>query len=291
MMEVNVMPKSEFSFWFTRIQSSKNWEVTTHPNKSNVGILHENGSQITLDYSDPSYESDSALIIDAFLTFQKSRPEYRVGDRVNSQLLYGENAITDEFINQLKTELDLYILACCYMMYDDSDALKYYTRAIKWLETTDFYRAPASTKYHDSVPSGLLRHTLKVVDKVIELVGIDTYKDVNLGEAILAAICHDFCKINVYEPYQKNVKNEQTGLWEQQLAYRFGKSDIPLGHGVTSMFIAMKLFKLTTEQCVAIRWHMNEYNVCDAETYDLMDANEKYRMSTLLQTADRLSLI
>ena len=80
-------------------------------------------------------------------------------------------------------------------------------------------------------------------------------------------------------------------MWEQQLAYRFGKSDIPLGHGVTSMFIAMKLFKLTTEQCVAIRWHMNEHNACDAEIYDLMDANEKYRMSTLLQTADRLSLI
>ena len=130
-----------------------------------------------------------------------------------------------------------------------------------------------------------------MVDKIIELKSIDTYANVNLSEAILAAICHDFCKINFYEPYQKNAKNDKTGVWEQQLAFRYKGSDIPLGHGVTSMFIASKLFKLTTEQAIAIRWHMNEYNVCDAERQDLMDANEKYRMVTMLQTADRLSII
>lgn len=285
-----IKPKEEFAFWFKRIQSSKDWQILSVPKSTEVGILHE-ADQYKIDYINEADDSDAAVIVDSFLEFKKNRPEYKVGDRVNQTLIYGENAINEEYIYQLKTEIDLYITGCCYMMYDDYTAEKIAARAIKWLESTDFYRAPASTKYHESEPSGLIKHTLKVIDKMIELVAIDTYKEVNLGEAILAAICHDFCKINLYEPYNKNVKNDKTGVWEQELAYKYKQPDIPLGHGVTSMFIAMKLFRLTTEQCVAIRWHMNEYNVCEAEKRDLMDANEKYRMVTLLQTADRLSII
>ena len=72
---------------------------------------------------------------------------------------------------------------------------------------------------------------------------------------------------------------------------KYKGSSLPFGHGVTSMFIAMKIFKLTTEQALAIRWHMNEYDVSDAQKHDLMDANEKYPMVTMLQTADRLSIL
>lgn len=287
MTETTIKPKAEYAYWFKRIQSSKDWEILSLPKEAIVGVLHE-GEQYIIDVDD---ESDNALIIDEFLSFKSDRPEYKVGDRVNHELIYSNTAVNDEIMYQLKAEIDLYIKACCYMAYEEDTAEKISSRAIKWLESTDFYRAPASTKYHECEPSGLIKHTLKVIDKIIELVAIDTYKDVNLGEAILAAICHDFCKINKYEPYQKNVKNEKTRIWEQELAYKYKKSDIPLGHGVTSMFIAQKLFKLTTEQAVAIRWHMNEYNVCEAEKSDLMDANEKYRMVTLLQTADRLSII
>lgn len=287
MTETTIKPKTEYAYWFKRIQSSKDWEIVSLPKETVVGVLHE-GEQYIIDIGD---ESDNAIIIDEFLSFKSDRPEYKVGDRVNHELIYSNTAVNEEIMYQLKSEIDLYIKACCYLAYEEDTAEKISSRAIKWLESTDFYRAPASTKYHECEPSGLIKHTLKVIDKIIELVAIDTYKDVNLGEAILAAICHDFCKINKYEPYQKNVKNEKTGIWEQELAYKYKKSDIPLGHGVTSMFIAQKLFKLTTEQAVAIRWHMNEYNVCEAEKSDLMDANEKYRMVTLLQTADRLSII
>ena len=33
---------------------------------------------------------------------------------------------------------------------------------LKWLDTTDFYSAPASTRYHGSYPGGLVQHTLNV---------------------------------------------------------------------------------------------------------------------------------
>lgn len=285
--KMNITPKEVFTYWFKRIGATKDWGI--YYNDKQIGILHEGTEYIlNLEISD---DSDSAIIIDSFLEYKKHRPEYKIGDRLNHELIYGNNAVNDEIMNQLKSEINTQIIGCCYLAYDDSIAEKISERAIKWLESTDFYRAPASTKYHECEPSGLIKHTLKVIDKITELSAIYTYEKVNLGEAILAAICHDFCKINKYEPYHKNVKNEQTGVWEQELSYKYKKSDIPLGHGVTSMFIAMKLFHLTTEQAAAIRWHMNEYNVCDAEKQDLMDANEKFRMVTMLQTADRLSII
>lgn len=288
-----IKSKKDFIYWFKRIGVTSEWKVmNTLESDKVVAYINEQSrtSGVTPISMDLPADEVANITMD-FDEFQHSRPEYQVGRRLNKELIY-KPVMNEEQLRLLKEEIDLYIIACCYDIYDkDGVAEKYAKRAIAWLESTDFYTAPASTKYHESEFGGLIRHTLKVVDKIIELRGIDTYADVNLSEAILAAICHDFCKINFYEPYQKNVKNDKTGIWEQQLAFKYKGSDIPLGHGVTSMFIASKLFKLTTEQALAIRWHMNEYNVCDAERQDLMDANEKFRMVTMLQTADRLSII
>lgn len=284
-----VKSKSEFRYWFSYIPKTGMYVATDNATHKTIAMVDGATSKVTAKDELIPAEFLAEVALD-FDEFKIHRPEYQIGRRLNHELLYGDTS-NEETLKLLKEEIDLYLVACCYSMYADDAAEKYAKRAISWLESTDFYTAPASTKYHESEFGGLIKHTLKVIDKVSELITIDTYKDVNLAESILAAICHDFCKINFYTPYQKNVKNEKTGVWEQELAFKYKGSDIPLGHGTTSMFIAMKLFKLTTEQAVAIRWHMNEYNVCDSERQDLMDANEKYRMTTLIQTADRLSII
>lgn len=191
----------------------------------------------------------------------------------------------------MKSYCEQLIRGCCYMMYDDELAQKYATRAIKWLAGTDFYDAPASTRYHDSDPSGLLRHTLKVVNRTIDLIAIDPFKSINVAEAIIVAITHDWCKINFYESFMRNVKNEDTGVWEQVPSYRHKPSDYPFGHGVTSLYMAEKLFKLSLEQALAIRWHMSIYDVSDYQKSDLFDANEKYPMVMLIQMADQLSIM
>ena len=64
-----------------------------------------------------------------------------------------------------------------------------------------------------------------------------------------------------------------------------------LGHGVSSMFLASRFFKLSVEEAAAIRWHMGDYNVADNEMNDLHQANETYPMVQLLQFADRLSRV
>ena len=181
------------------------------------------------------------------------------------------------------------IRRCYYNQYDNQEQAEHMAqRCIDWLKSTDFFVAPASTKYHDAEPSGLLRHTLLVAKTINDLSNLPQFQTVDISEAILAALVHDWCKIDFYEEYSKNVKDETTGAWFQQRAYRCKGSAIPLGHGVTSLFMAQKFFKISVEQALAIRWHMGDYTTSETEKYDLMEAN-KHPMVQMLQIADKMA--
>ena len=65
----------------------------------------------------------------------------------------------------------------------------------------------------------------------------------------------------------------------------------PIGHGEKSVIMLLRLgLDLSEEEMLAIRWHMGEHSVAQTELHDLMDANEKYPLVQLLQTADRLAI-
>ena len=168
-------------------------------------------------------------------------------------------------------------------------------RCLDWLGHTDFFTAPASTKYHDDFEHGLLLHSIRVYNNVIDLLRTDHFsRSLSLKDqydALLAALVHDWCKIGLYEKYMKNVKNEDTGKWEQQVAYRYKDTAVPLGHGTTSMFMAGKFFRLSIAQACAIRWHMGAYQVSEPIKNDLFRANETMPMNYLIQFADQMSIV
>lgn len=288
-----VINKSEFMYWFVRI-SEIAWDVVTNDeDQSIVAVITESGTDINIDPIDAeSSDYSYSCIKDDFMLFQGTRPEYMLGKHINSNLLTTP-VISEEIQSEIQNTYDTLIAGIYFCMYsnDEGKAKKLTKRCINWLSSTDFYIAPASTAYHDSEPRGLIRHTLKVVNKMVELLSLPTFEKVNYYEAILTALVHDWCKIDFYEQYMRNVKDDTTGVWNKVSSYKCKGSSFPFGHGVTSLFIAQKFFKLTTEQALAIRWHMGEYNLAENERYDLMDANEKYPMVLLLQFADRLSII
>ena len=41
-------------------------------------------------------------------------------------------------------------------------------RLLSWLETTDFFTAPASTRYHGACECGLVMHSLNVYDAMMQ---------------------------------------------------------------------------------------------------------------------------
>lgn len=281
-------PKSEFQYWFLRKGQSTEFAIMSEDN--HIGdYISDTDIRLHSEMDAEEHEQILKDIIADFVEFTK-RPEFTIGRKIPDALLT-DAPIASDRRNEMKSYCEQLIRGCCYMMYDDELAQKYATRAIKWLASTDFYDAPASTKYHDSDPSGLLRHTLKVVNRTIDLITIDPFRSINVAEALIVAITHDWCKINFYESFMRNVKNEDTGVWEQVPSYRHKPSEYPFGHGVTSLYMAEKLFKLTLEQALAIRWHMDIYDVSDYEKSDLFDAKEAYPMVRLIQMADQLSIL
>lgn len=161
---------------------------------------------------------------------------------------------------------------------------------LNWLRSTDFYTAPASTIYHESFPSGLLVHSLKVYNQAMELRKVASFSDVNVEDAAIAALVHDWCKIGLYQSYNKNVKNEVTGEWEKVIAYKRDPKGLMLGHGATSMYLACRCFPISFEVAAAIRWHMSSYSVSEKEEFELFESTDRYPLVLLIQFADQLAV-
>ena len=175
---------------------------------------------------------------------------------------------------------------------DQAKAKERANAVIGWLNETDFYNAPASTQFHEAYPHGLLSHSLRVYNEMCDLIKIPKFSSVDVQSAALVCLVHDWCKIGYYVPYLRNVKNEQTGKWEQVQAYRTNDDiQYPFGHGETSMYLAMHQFKLTKDEALAIRWHMGRWRVDSNELKELCVANEQYPLVHLLQFSDQLACV
>ena len=162
---------------------------------------------------------------------------------------------------------------------------------LEWLHSTDFYVAPASTRFHESFPGGLLVHSLNVYNKMLDLIAVPAFKQVSVTSLALVALAHDWCKINFYESYLKNVKDDKTGQWHQEQAWKTNLKGIPLGHGVSSLFLVSRFINVTAEEALAIRWHMGRWHCSDVEVNELQKANETCPLVYLLQFADQLACV
>ena len=133
-------------------------------------------------------------------------------------------------------------------------------KIIEYLETTDFFEAPASTQYHENYTGGLCEHSLKVFDTLERLnkefdIGID-YKS-----RTIMSLLHDVCKAGCYHKEKKNVKIGQN--WTQIDYWKFDDEN-PIGHGHKSVIILLKEgFSLTDLEINSIISHMNGYDKSD----------------------------
>ena len=148
---------------------------------------------------------------------------------------------------------------------------------INWLENeTDFFNAPASSKYHLAVEGGLLQHSLNVFNELI--------KECEVSDTtIIVSLLHDICKINSYKKSSKNVQNKE-GKWEKIPCY-ISDETLPLGHSEKSIILIQKFIKLTDEEITTIRWHMGGFEPKENYRY-LNGAFNKYELAVRLHIAD-----
>lgn len=142
-------------------------------------------------------------------------------------------------------------------------------KLIEWIEAkSDFFIAPASTRFHSNYQGGLAEHSLLVYERFKEK---NSHYDLGLSEEsiIICGILHDICKCNFYKATTRNKKDETTGQWIKVPFYTV-EDELPLGHGDKSVIMLQNFIKLKREEMLAIRWHMggyvspNDYNTVSA---------------------------
>lgn len=155
---------------------------------------------------------------------------------------------------------------------------------LEWLSKTDFFTAPASTKFHCACPCGLVQHSVSVYRTMME-----RYFDPETDSEESFAVCgllHDVCKAQFYKEGTRNVKNEQTGAWEKKPYYMIEDS-FPYGHGEKSVFLIERFLRLKTSEAIAIRWHMGGFDdAARGGSFAISQAYDRYPLAVKLHLAD-----
>lgn len=162
-------------------------------------------------------------------------------------------------------------------------------KLLEYLMSTqsDFFIAPASTRFHGSYEGGLLEHSINVYHclkdyleraRVKEMYNLE-YSDESIA---IVALLHDLCKVNCYVKGTRNVK-DKSGVWQQVPTFEYS-DDMPYGHGEKSVYIISGFMKLTREEAFAIRYHMG-FSGTEPQS-NVGSAFEKYPLAFALSTAD-----
>ena len=138
-----------------------------------------------------------------------------------------------------------------------------------FIKKSDFYTAPASTRYHSCHEGGLLEHSLNVYDCLMAKIENPTWAEalsqVEPESIVIAALLHDLCKCYYYAVEMKNKKVysetgskvDNGGRYDWQLVPGYTTDDkIPYGHGEKSVMMIEEYIRLKPVERYAIRWHM-----------------------------------
>lgn len=160
---------------------------------------------------------------------------------------------------------------------------------LEFLTKSDFFTAPASTKYHNAFEGGLCDHSIKTYKRFLKNIKNeygDDYAKVITDESIaVCGLLHDLCKVGYYKVDYRNVKED--GEWVKKPYYAVSDS-LPYGHGEKSVYIISGFMKLTREEAMIINWHMGgfdkrvlggDYSLC--EVYTKMPTAMLFHMSDM----------
>ena len=164
-------------------------------------------------------------------------------------------------------------------------------KLLEWLDTTDFYVAPASTRFHLMCEGGLCEHSINVFNRLCDEYkneGIFDYKTQNATQELMeslaiVALFHDVCKTNFYKLSEKNVKNEY-GEWTKVPYYIVENEGVLVGHGYKSARIVNRYLDITDEEYMAIVHHMG-YSAED-NIANISEIFRKSKLTLLLHIAD-----
>ncbi len=152
-------------------------------------------------------------------------------------------------------------------------------------DASDFFTAPASTRFHGAYEGGLVEHSLNVYDCLcgyLERLKATYGLEYEAESVALVSLLHDICKVNCYKVGSRNVKDDN-GVWHKVPTYEFD-DQLPYGHGEKSVYILSGYLRLTREEAFAIRYHMGFSGTEDTRLVG--NALEQFPLAFALSVAD-----
>ena len=182
-----------------------------------------------------------------------------------------------------------------------NEFIELYTKYIKrdghqkllgWLTSTDFFKAPASSKYHLACQEGLVSHSINVFKCLADgycteygYLNLDAANEAEQEKVAICGLLHDLCKVDFYEVELRNKKDEN-GTWQKVPTYVVNDK-LPYGHGEKSVYIISGFMRLTREESIAIRWHMGGFDeAVRGGSYSLSQAYQQFPFAVMLHIAD-----
>lgn len=161
---------------------------------------------------------------------------------------------------------------------------------LEWMDKSDFYKSPASTKFHGNWDYGLAAHSLMVAVQAlrmaesvkqnyllsVEAVNPITRFDFTAEDVFVSAIAHDFCKAGSYKVEYHNTKDIM-GNWTKKPVFKTRSDLRNMGHGNESVLLlleSMPSYIKKRHVLEAISRHMGFSDLSD---------NEKMNYSNFLQ--------
>lgn len=151
-------------------------------------------------------------------------------------------------------------------------------KLLAWLEKSDFFTAPASTKYNLPIPGGLVEHAINRLKSFLILLTrrndidlnniIREYSVEGAGESgnlfyfgnpdttmesiVLMGLLADVNKVNCYRACIKNVKNKEANKWEEIDGWEWEEKFIYPTRGTKTVFILQQFIRLFVEEVQAL---------------------------------------
>ena len=161
---------------------------------------------------------------------------------------------------------------------------------LKYLNSTDFFKAPASTRFHSNFAGGLCEHSVKVFMRFREMCETEygaEWIEKNIETLSIIALLHDICKVGCYKPDFRNVK--VNGEWVQKPYFSF-EDPLPYGHGEKSVYVISGFIKLTREEAMAINWHMGAFDARNLDGhFPVSNAFTMFPLCVLFAAADMMT--
>lgn len=203
--------------------------------------------------------------------------------------------IAEVLVNTVEQNTELFT-----KVYSETVTREHTDNLLDFITKSDYFKAPASTRFHSAEEGGLVKHSLLVMYCLLAKLDNPVWKPLLVNHSddtlVLVSLCHDLCKTYFYNQTWKNTKvycedgdKRDAGgkfKWETLPGYEC-KDIYPFGHGEKSAYFIMKSgIDLSCEEYAAIRWHMG-FSLPKEDYLALGNAMDKYPLVLALHEADQ----